>query len=76
MSREYYTNDKHIIQEMQKFIIDDYSLDQTWFTKSVSKVKMINHMRKTRGFAFSQSEGGQANLIRVYDTTKKKPTGR
>ncbi len=75
MNREYYTNDKHIIQEMQKFIIDDYSLDQSWFTKSVNKVKMINRMRKTRGFAFSQSEGGQANLIRVYDTTKRKPTG-
>jgi len=75
MNREFYTNDKHIIQEMQKYIIDDYSINQSWYQKAVGKVNMINRMRKSRGFAFSQNESGQANLIRVYDTTKKKPTG-
>jgi phospholipid-transporting ATPase len=75
MNREYYTNDKHIIQEMQKYIIDDYSINQNWYNKVVGKVNMITHLRKSRGFAFSQLESGQADLIRIYDTTKKKPKG-
>ncbi|ORX65446.1 aminophospholipid translocase [Anaeromyces robustus] len=76
MSREYFTTDKHVIQEMQKYIIDDYSADQSWYQKAVGKVKLINHMRKSRGFAFSQLESGPADIIRIYDTTKRKPSGK
>ena len=32
-------------------------------------------MRRSKGYAFSQTEGEQAKLIRQYDTTVQRPSG-
>ncbi|KAI8801118.1 hypothetical protein BJ742DRAFT_838872, partial [Cladochytrium replicatum] len=73
--RMYFTRSYHIVQEIQKYNIPDYRPRQEWFRKAVHKVRMIQRLKRNRGFAFSQSESGQANLIRVYDTTRRKPRG-
>ncbi|KAI9197490.1 uncharacterized protein BJ171DRAFT_221525 [Polychytrium aggregatum] len=73
--RTYFPKSYHIIQEIQKFNVPDYRPRQEWFRKAVHKVRQIQRLQRTRGFAFSQNESGQANLIRVYDTTRRKPTG-
>ena len=40
---------------------------------------MIESLKKARGYAFSQNESqdetGEADIIRLYDTTKPKPSG-
>ncbi|KAI9206974.1 uncharacterized protein BJ171DRAFT_456836 [Polychytrium aggregatum] len=73
--RNYLCKSYHIVQEIQKFNIPDYRPRMEWFRKAVHKVRMVQRMKRTRGFAFSQSDSGQANLIRVYDTTRRKPKG-
>ncbi|KAJ3221416.1 hypothetical protein HK099_003538 [Clydaea vesicula] len=73
--RNYRPHSYHIIQEIQKFNIPDYRPRMEWFRKAVHKVRQIQRLKRNRGFAFSQNESGQAELIRVYDTTKRKPTG-
>lgn len=47
------------------------------FQKAVKKVRAAQRIRKaTRGYAFSGGEQGEeAKLIRLYDTTKPKPSG-
>ncbi|KAJ9049422.1 aminophospholipid translocase [Entomophthora muscae] len=65
----------HIVQEIQKFNIPDYRPRMERFRKAVHKVRMIQRMRKGRGYAFSQNEGGQTDVIRSYDTTRIKPQG-
>ncbi|CAG8445372.1 15104_t:CDS:2, partial [Acaulospora morrowiae] len=62
--------------EIQKFNIPDYRPRMEQFQKAVRKVRAVQRLRRTRGFAFSQNESGQeAHLIRVYDTTVAKPKG-
>lgn len=73
--RNYLCRSYHIIQEIQKFNIPDYRPRMEWFRKAVYKVRQSQRMKRTRGYAFSQNESGQANLIRVYDTTRRKPAG-
>jgi phospholipid-transporting ATPase len=54
------------------------------FQKAIRKVRAAQRMRRNRGFAFSQTEGGaaggrldQTRLIRAYDTSRShaKPSG-
>lgn len=51
------------------------------FQKAIKKVRAVQRLRRTRGFAFSQTETAgqqdQARLIRAYDTSKshRRPTG-
>jgi phospholipid-transporting ATPase len=45
------------------------------FKKQVQKVRVTQRSKRNRGFAFSQNEDGQAHLIRIYDTTRRKPRG-
>ncbi|KAJ1659306.1 aminophospholipid translocase [Dispira simplex] len=73
--RMYLTRAYHIVQEIQKFNIPDYRPRMERFRKAVHKVRMIQRLRRTRGYAFSQTETGQAKLIRSYDTTRQKPRG-
>ncbi|ORY37234.1 phospholipid-translocating P-type ATPase [Rhizoclosmatium globosum] len=73
--RSYWPRSYHIIQEMQAFNIQDYRPRMDWFKKAVYKARQIQRLKRSRGFAFSQTETGQANLIRNYDTTIKKPSG-
>jgi phospholipid-transporting ATPase len=73
--RMYATRAYHIVQEIQKFNIPDYRPRMERFRQAVHKVRMIQRLKRNRGFAFSQNESGQADLIRVYDTTRRKPKG-
>ncbi len=56
--------------EIHKYNIPDYRPRQEWFRKAVHKVRQVQRLKKARGFAFSQSDTGQLNLIRSYDTTR------
>ncbi|KAJ3105015.1 hypothetical protein HDU97_008623 [Phlyctochytrium planicorne] len=71
--RNYFPRSYHIVQEIQKYNIPDYRPRMEWFRKAVHKVRQTQRVKRTRGFAFSQNESGQANLIRLYDTTRRKP---
>ncbi|KAJ1561416.1 hypothetical protein HK405_003976 [Cladochytrium tenue] len=71
--RNYFPRPYHIIQEIQKYNIPDYRPRMDWFKKQVYKVRQTQRMKRSRGYAFSQNESGQANLIRIYDTTRRKP---
>ncbi|KAI9143581.1 aminophospholipid-transporting P-type ATPase [Paraphysoderma sedebokerense] len=73
--RMYNTRSYHIVQEIQKFNIPDYRPNRERFKKAVHKVRQIQRMKRNRGYAFSQVESGQADLIRVYNTTLPKPRG-
>ena len=65
----------HIIQEMAKYNIQDHRPRMEYFRKAVQKVRLVQRQKRNRGFAFSQGESGQAQLIRIYDTTRRKPRG-
>ncbi|CAH1761018.1 8280_t:CDS:10 [Entrophospora sp. SA101] len=74
--RMYHTRTYHTVQEIQKFNIPDYRPRMEQFQKAIRKVRAVQRLRKSRGFAFSQNESGQeSKLIRIYDTTKAKPMG-
>ncbi|CAG8563411.1 1479_t:CDS:10 [Cetraspora pellucida] len=76
VKRMYRSRTYHTIQEIQKFNIPDYRPRAEQFQKAIRKVRAVQRLRKSRGFAFSQNESGQeARLIRVYDTTISKPKG-
>ncbi|KAK9685503.1 aminophospholipid translocase [Basidiobolus ranarum] len=75
MKRMYFAKPYHCVQEIQKFNIPDYRPRMERFRKAVNKVRIIQRMKLTRGYAFSQTESGQAGLIRAYDTTRRKPSG-
>ncbi|PLW36136.1 hypothetical protein PCANC_16682 [Puccinia coronata f. sp. avenae] len=65
----------HIVQEIQKFNLPDYRPRMEQFQKAIKKVRAVQRLRRNRGFAFSQTEEGQEQLIRSYDTTIKKAKG-
>ncbi|CAG8531096.1 15145_t:CDS:10 [Funneliformis caledonium] len=76
IKRMYKSRTYHTVQEIQKFNIPDYRPRMEQFQKAIRKVRAVQRLRKSRGFAFSQSESGQeAQLIRIYDTTLAKPKG-
>ncbi|KAJ1953399.1 aminophospholipid translocase, partial [Linderina pennispora] len=75
LKRMYYTRGYHVVQEIQKFNIPDYRPRMERFKKAVHKVRLLQRLRRTRGYAFSQNEGGQEKIIRAYDTTIQKPSG-
>ena len=73
--RQYQPRSYHIVQELQKYNIPDFRPRMDRFRKAVRKVRLIQRIKRNRGYAFSQNESGQANLIRKYDTTIAKPKG-
>ncbi|KAG0190932.1 hypothetical protein DFQ28_001233 [Apophysomyces sp. BC1034] len=73
--RMYRTRSYHHIQEIQKFNLPDYRPRMDRFRQAVNKVRKIQRLKQTRGFAFSQNDTDQTKLIRLYDTTQQKPTG-
>ncbi|KIJ40687.1 hypothetical protein M422DRAFT_32137 [Sphaerobolus stellatus SS14] len=79
--RTYQPASYHIAQELQKYNIPDYRPRQEQFQKAIKKVRAVQRLRRTRGFAFSQTETAghqdQARLIRAYDTSKShnRPSG-
>lgn len=64
-----------VVQEIQKYNLPDYRPRMEQFQKAIKKVRAVQRMRRNRGFAFSQTEEGQEQLIRAYDTTKSKLAG-
>ncbi|KAJ2782664.1 aminophospholipid translocase [Coemansia javaensis] len=75
LKRMYFTKPYHIVQEIQKLNIPDYRPRMERFKKAVHKARVLQRIRRTRGYAFSQTEGGQEKIIRAYDTTMQKPSG-
>ncbi|ORX91371.1 phospholipid-transporting ATPase [Basidiobolus meristosporus CBS 931.73] len=75
VKRMYFAKPYHHVQEIQKFNVPDYRPRMERFRKVVRKVRIIQRMKMSRGYAFSQTETGQASLIRAYDTTRRKPSG-
>ncbi|EST09357.2 P-type ATPase, A domain protein [Kalmanozyma brasiliensis GHG001] len=73
--RTYRPESYHIVQEVQKYNLQDYRPRMDQFQKAIRKVRAVQRMRRTRGFAFSQTEGS-ADLIRKYDTTIAKASGQ
>ncbi|EJT96701.1 calcium transporting ATPase [Dacryopinax primogenitus] len=79
--RTYRPQPYHIAQELQRFNIPDYRPRQEQFQKAIKKVRAVQRMRKSRGFAFSQTENPdrqeQVHLVRAYDTSQQfeRPTG-
>lgn len=73
--RTYTPESYHIVQEVQKYNLQDYRPRMDQFQKAIRKVRAVQRMRRTRGFAFSQTEGS-ADLIRKYDTTIAKASGQ
>lgn len=70
IKRTYSPKTYHIVQEIQKYNIPDYQPRMELFRKAVHKVRLVQRQKRNRGYAFSQSDSGQANLIRIYDTTR------
>ncbi|SMN21489.1 similar to Saccharomyces cerevisiae YAL026C DRS2 Aminophospholipid translocase (flippase) that maintains membrane lipid asymmetry in post-Golgi secretory vesicles [Maudiozyma saulgeensis] len=71
--RMYVPETYHLVQEMQKYNINDYRPHIQHFQDAIRKVRQVQRMKKQRGFAFSQAEeGGQEKIIRMYDTTLKR----
>ena len=71
--RMYAPESYHVVQEMQKYNINDYRPHLQHFQDAIRKVRQVQRMKKQRGFAFSQDEeGGQEKIIRMYDTTQKR----
>lgn len=54
----------HIVQEIQAFNLPDYRPRMEQFQKAIKKVRAVQRMRRNRGFAFSQTEEGQEQIIR------------
>lgn len=73
--RTYRPQTYHIVQEMQKYNIQDTYPRADQFQKNIRKARAVQRLRRARGYAFSQTEGAQADLIRQYDTTKARPPG-
>ncbi|KAI9302549.1 hypothetical protein BJ944DRAFT_167058 [Cunninghamella echinulata] len=73
--RMYRTRSYHYIQEIQKFNLPDYRPRMDRFRQAVNKVRKIQRLKQSRGFAFSQNDNDQGKIIRMYDTTQQKPTG-
>ncbi|KAJ3323831.1 hypothetical protein HDV06_001201 [Boothiomyces sp. JEL0866] len=66
----------HIIQEIQKHNIPDYSVKAQWFHTTVSKIQKMREMNLDYGYAFSQNDQQQEKkVVDLYDTTKRKPHG-
>ncbi|KAJ3309397.1 hypothetical protein HDV04_006184 [Boothiomyces sp. JEL0838] len=66
----------HIIQEIQKHNIPDYSVQAQWFHTTVSKIQKMKEMNLGYGYAFSQNDQQLENkVVALYDTTKRKPHG-
>jgi phospholipid-transporting ATPase len=65
----------HHVQEIQKYNLPDYRPRMDRFRQAVNKVRRIQRLKRSRGYAFSQNESDQTKIIRAYDTTVQKPQG-
>ncbi|KAI8876251.1 phospholipid-translocating P-type ATPase [Backusella circina FSU 941] len=65
----------HFVQEIQKLNLPDYRPRMDRFKQAVNKVRRIQRLKRNRGYAFTQTEDDQTQIISVYDTTQQKPLG-
>jgi phospholipid-transporting ATPase len=65
----------HYVQEIQYYNLPDYRPRMDRFRQAVNKVRRIQRLKRSRGYAFSQNETDQTKIIRAYDTTIQKPLG-
>ncbi|GAA95052.1 hypothetical protein E5Q_01707 [Mixia osmundae IAM 14324] len=65
----------HIVQEIQALNLPDYRPRMAQFQRAIKKVRAVQHLRQNNGYAFSQTEGGQADLMKLYDTTIPRQQG-
>lgn len=71
--RSYSPESYHMVQEIQKYNIQDYRPRMEQFQKAIRKVRQVQRIKKQRGFAFAQADNqDQEKLLRLYDTTKKR----
>lgn len=75
VKRMYRPQSYHYIQEIQKYNFPDYRPRMDRFRRAVNKVRKIQRLKQSRGFAFSQNDNDQSRIIRMYDTTQQKPSG-
>lgn len=75
VKRMYRPQSYHYIQEIQKYNLPDYRPRMDRFRRAVNKVRKIQRLKQSRGFAFAQNDNDQSRLIRMYDTTRQKPSG-
>ncbi|OAC98105.1 hypothetical protein MUCCIDRAFT_150463 [Mucor lusitanicus CBS 277.49] len=75
IKRMYRPQSYHYIQEIQKYNFPDYRPRMDRFRRAVNKVRKIQRLKQSRGFAFAQNETDQSRIIRMYDTTQQKPSG-
>ncbi|KAI8331922.1 hypothetical protein BC941DRAFT_359902 [Chlamydoabsidia padenii] len=73
--RMYRSKSYHYVQEIQKLNLPDYRPRMDRFRTAVNKVRRIQRLKQSRGYAFSQNDGDQGKIIRMYDTTQQKPSG-
>lgn len=71
--RSYSPESYHMVQEIQKYNIQDHRPRMEQFQKAIRKVRQVQRIKKQRGFAFAQADNqDQEKLLRLYDTTKKR----
>jgi phospholipid-transporting ATPase len=75
LKRNFWPRPYHIVQEIEIYNLSDTLEYAERFSKELRKVRIIQRMERSRGYAFSQTETGQADLARRYDTTQVKPSG-
>ncbi|PWN97017.1 putative P-type ATPase [Tilletiopsis washingtonensis] len=73
--RTYRPKNYHVVQEVQKYNLQDYRPRMSQFQQAVRKVRAAHRLKRTHGFAFSEVQGEQAKLIRKYDTQVVRPSG-
>ncbi|KAI8081524.1 uncharacterized protein BX664DRAFT_268350 [Halteromyces radiatus] len=73
--RMYRAKSYHYVQEIQKLNLPDYRPRMDRFRTAVNKVRHVQRLKQSRGYAFSQNDTDQGKLIRMYDTTQQKPSG-
>ena len=81
--RTFKPKEYHILQEIQKLDTPFYTPTGKWFSKAVKYARQAENQKRNRGYAFSQagagdglSSVGQGSLVRMYDTTLRKPQGQ
>jgi len=64
-----------IVQEIERFRSGEHLELPNPFAGSNVAARLFQRIKKNRGYAFSQNESGQAELVQKYDTTAPKPSG-
>ena len=68
-----------IVQEIERYFPEEeHLLKRQEFRAQIQEnriVRLSQRTRRNRGYAFSQNESGQWDIMQKYDTTRQKPAG-